>query len=383
MNNMNKILCLILGIFITFQVQASNNWKMVPAPPLLGSKAYVLMDAQTGDVILQHNAHSKLPPASLTKLMTAYIVVQQLHNKELQPDDLVTISVKAWKTGGSRMYAKVHDNIPVLELLKGIIIQSGNDASVAVAEHIAGSEESFVHLMNQKAKQLGMLNTNFMNSNGLTNDEHYSSAYDIALLSRAIIIEDSDYYHLYSQLKYKWNNIEQPNRNELLIQDKSVDGLKTGHTDAAGYCLSASAKRNDRRLIAVILGANRNNIRNEETMKLLNYGFNFYNNYTVVKTNQVIGNYQVFKGIANNLDVGVKQDVTLTLLKNQDKALTQEVVLQNHLIAPIKAGDKVGELIIKSENNELKRVALIALNTIESGGLFKRTLDSIKLGWKS
>jgi len=383
LNNIKQQIAIFLSVFIICNVYADDSWKIVPAPPLLSSKAYVLIDADSGDVIVQHKANARKSPASLTKLMTAYIIVNHLQNKKIKANDLVPISVKAWKTEGSRMYAKVNSNVAVLDLLKGIIIQSGNDASVAMAEYIAGSEENFAYLMNLEATRLGMKNSNFVNSMGLHDPNHYSSAYDIALLAQAIIKEDQEYYYLYSQTEFSWNNIKQANRNDLLYQDKSVDGLKTGHTEDAGYCLAASAKRDGKRLIAVVLDARSKNTRTEEAHKLLNYGFNFYDNYTVAKTKQVIGSYSVFKGNINQIDIGIKQDVILTLLKGQDKSLTQEILINKPLIAPIKTGQKLGELVIKSENKELKRIDLVALHTVEQGSLFKRILDSIKLWWQS
>jgi len=365
--------------------------QLVPAPPILGAKAYVLIDAKTADVLVEKNGYMQLPPASLTKLMTSYLVSKQLNEGKLRLDDLVPISVKAWKSEGSKMFAKVHDKISINNLLHGIIIQSGNDASIAMAEYISGSEDVFAHLMNQEARKLGMKNTNFKNATGLpspfdktylTKDEHYSSAYDLALLSKAIIDEDKDYYYLYSEKKFSWNNITQTNRNTLLWEDSSIDGLKTGKTDAAGYCLAASAKRGDQRFIAVILNSKGKKARSEEMQKLLNYGFQFYSNYQVTKAGAIRQKEVVFKGKDDFLAVGTAKDLVLTLVKGQQEYLVVESIVDKTLVAPIKKGDVVGILRVKYNNEILKQVYLVALNDAEQGSFFKRLFDGTKLWWK-
>ena len=272
--NLAKRLCLPVLLMIMPAAFAAEQ--MMPAPPQLAAKSYVLMDASSGNVLVENNGDERLPPASLTKLMTAYIATLDIRRGQIGENDPVTVSENAWRTGGSRMFIKVGSQVTVSDLLHGIIIQSGNDASVALSEHIAGSEDAFADMMNKTAADLGMANSHFMNPTGLPNPEHYSSAHDMALLARAIINEDPAHYAIYSQKEFFWNNIKQPNRNLLLWRDKTVDGLKTGHTDEAGYCMVASAVRDGQRLIAVVFGTNSEQSRAAETQKLLTYGFRFF-----------------------------------------------------------------------------------------------------------
>jgi len=383
---MKKSSVVLLGCLFSLLVEA-NDWQLVPSPPILAAKAYVLMDADTGNVLVEKNMLEHRDPASLTKLMTTYITVKQLHSKKINEDDVVSVSVKAWKTAGSRMFIQPQHKPRVIDLLRGVIIHSGNDASVALAEYVAGSEEAFVQLMNQEAARLGMKNTHFANAHGYPEkdpaSEHYSSAYDLALLSRAIIKEDKEYYSIHAEREFAWNGMKaQPNRNGLLWKDDSIDGLKTGMTDAAGFCLAASAKRGKQRFISIVLGSSSARIREEETQKLLNYGFRFYSNYVVAKANEIITSYRVFKGQAEQVDFGIKQDFVLTIVKGQEQDINQEIFLTNHhLIAPIKRGDKLGELVVKSQDKELARIDVIALNDVEVGSLSKRLLDTIKLWW--
>lgn len=265
----------VLAVSMAFSVTVAAAAPGIPAMPALAAKSYVLMDAATGQVLVEHNAHEALPPASLTKLMTAYIATKEIRSGQIGEQDLVTVSEKAWRTGGSRMFIEVGKQVSVDDLLHGIIIQSGNDASVAMAEYIAGSEEAFSDMMNQQAAALQLSNTSFRNATGLPAEGHYSSAFDMARLARAIIDEDPEHYAIYAQKEFIWNDIRQQNRNLLLWRDSTVDGLKTGHTEEAGYCLVASAVRDDMRLISVIFGARDESSRAAETQKLLTYGFRF------------------------------------------------------------------------------------------------------------
>jgi len=391
---------LILSTFVLVAAQAlaQDARLLVPAPPLLGAKAYVLMDATTGAVLVEKRAHQQLPPASLTKLMTAYLVSKHLNSGNIKLDDLVPISAKAWKTGGSKMYIEVGDKVSVNDLLHGIIINSGNDASVAMAEYMAGSEEVFAHLMNQEAQKLGMHNTNFKNASGLPTpndhklssdddeykgvDQHYSSAYDIALLAQAIIRDDPDYYYLYAVKEFSYNKIPQSNRNTLLSEDPSVDGLKTGMTDAAGYCLAASSKRGEQRLIAVVLNSKGPKSRSEEGQKLLNYGFQFYQNYVAANKGEALQSKPVFKGELDNLAIGTASDAILTIAKGQELNLITTTNINAPLIAPIKKGDVVGSLQITYNQQVLKQVDLVALHDVNEGSFFKRIMDAIKLWWQ-
>ncbi|MDH4554001.1 D-alanyl-D-alanine carboxypeptidase [Pseudomonas sp. BN417] len=353
--------------------------QIVPSPPQLAAKAYVLMDAQSGQVLVENNGDQRLPPASLTKLMTAYIATLEIRRGQVGESDPVTISEHAWRTGGSRMFVQVNTQVTMSDLLHGIIIQSGNDASVAVAEHIAGSEDAFADMMNTTAEKLGMTNSHFMNATGLPDPEHYSSAHDMARLARGIIYEDPAHYAIYSQKEFFWNNIKQPNRNLLLWRDKTVDGLKTGHTDEAGYCLVASAVRDNMRLIAVVFGTNSEQARAAETQKLLTYGFRFFETQTFYQKGAELAKAQVWKGATREAKAGLAQDLTLTLPKGQAKKLQASMTVNPQLIAPINKGDVIGKVEVKMEDQVVHSADLIALETVEEGGFFRRLWDSIRL----
>ncbi|GLZ84188.1 D-alanyl-D-alanine carboxypeptidase [Metapseudomonas resinovorans] len=353
--------------------------QIIPSPPQLAAKSYVLMDAQSGQVLVENNGDQRLPPASLTKLMTAYIATLEIRKGQIGESDPVTISEHAWRTGGSRMFVQVNTQVTLSDLLHGIIIQSGNDASVAVAEHIAGSEDAFADMMNTTAEKLGMAGSHFMNATGLPNPEHYSTAHDMATLARAIIYEDPTHYAIYSQKEFFWNNIKQPNRNLLLWRDKTVDGLKTGHTDEAGYCLVASAVRDNMRLIAVVFGTNSEQARAAETQKLLTYGFRFFETQTFYQKGAELAKAQVWKGAVREAKAGLAQDLTLTLPKGQAKKLQASMTLNPQLIAPIKQGDVIGKVEVKMEDQVVHSADLIALETVEEGGFFRRLWDSIRL----
>lgn len=353
--------------------------QIVPSPPQLAAKAYVLMDAQSGQVLVENNGDQRLPPASLTKLMTAYIATLEIRRGQVGESDPVTISEHAWRTGGSRMFVQVNTQVTMSDLLHGIIIQSGNDASVAVAEHIAGSEDAFADMMNTTAEKLGMTNSHFMNATGLPDPEHYSSAHDMARLARGIIYEDPVHYAIYSQKEFFWNNIKQPNRNLLLWRDKTVDGLKTGHTDEAGYCLVASAVRDNMRLIAVVFGTNSEQARAAETQKLLTYGFRFFETQTFYQKGAELAKAQVWKGATREAKAGLAQDLTLTLPKGQIKKLQASMTVNPQLIAPINKGDVIGKVEVKLDDQVVHSADLIALETVEEGGFFRRLWDSIRL----
>ena len=353
--------------------------QIVPSPPQLAAKSYVLMDAQSGQVLVENNGDQRLPPASLTKLMTAYIATLEIRKGQVGENDPVTISEHAWRTGGSRMFVQVNTQVSLSDLLHGIIIQSGNDASVAVAEHIAGSEDAFADMMNTTAEKLGMTNSHFMNATGLPNPEHYSTSHDMATLARAIIYEDPAHYAIYSQKEFFWNNIKQPNRNLLLWRDKTVDGLKTGHTDEAGYCLVASAVRDNMRLIAVVFGTNSEQARAAETQKLLTYGFRFFETQTFYQKGAELAKAQVWKGATREAKAGLAQDLTLTLPRGQAKKLQASMTLNPQLIAPINKGDVIGKVEVKMEDQVVHSADLIALETVEEGGFFRRLWDSIRL----
>ncbi|WP_313485027.1 D-alanyl-D-alanine carboxypeptidase family protein [Stutzerimonas kunmingensis] len=353
--------------------------QIVPSAPQLAAKSYMLMDAASGEVLVEHNGDERLPPASLTKLMTAYIATLEIQKGQISDSDMVTVSEKAWRTGGSRMFIQVNTQVSVDDLLHGIIIQSGNDASVAMAEHIAGSEEAFADLMNSTAQRLGMTNSHFVNATGLPDPDHYSSANDMAKLARAIIYEDPAHYAIYAQKEFFWNNIKQPNRNLLLWRDKTVDGLKTGHTEEAGYCLVASAVRDNMRLISVVFGTDSEQARAAETQKLLTYGFRFFETRTFYQKGTELAQAQVWKGQQDKLKAGLAQDLTMTLPRGQAEKLQAVMSFNGTLTAPIQQGDVIGKVEVKLEDKVVRSTDLVALETIEEGGLFRRFWDSIRL----
>ncbi|BCD86528.1 D-alanyl-D-alanine carboxypeptidase [Pseudomonas solani] len=353
--------------------------QIVPSPPQLAAKAYVLMDAASGQVLVENAGDERLPPASLTKLMTAYIATLEIRKGQIGENDPVTISEHAWRTGGSRMFVQVNTQVSLSDLLHGIIIQSGNDASVAVAEHIAGSEDAFADMMNTTAEKLGMVGSHFMNATGLPNPEHYSTAHDMARLARAIIYEDPAHYAIYSQKEFFWNNIKQPNRNLLLWRDKTVDGLKTGHTEEAGFCLVASAVRDNQRLIAVVFGTNSEQARAAETQKLLTYGFRFFETKTFYQKGAELAKAQVWKGASREVKAGLASDLTMTLPKGQLQKLQAAMTLSPQLVAPIKQGDVIGKVEVKLDDKVVHSADLVALEAVEEGGFFRRVWDSIRL----
>ena len=352
---------------------------VIPAMPELAAGSYVLMDAASGNILVEHNGDERLPPASLTKLMTAYIATVEMQRGQISAQDLVTISEKAWRTGGSRMFIDVGKQVSVDDLLHGIIIQSGNDASVALAEHIAGSEEAFSSMMNTAANRLRLDNTHFMNATGLPAEEHYSSAHDMAKLARAIIYQDPEHYSIYAQKEFLWNNIKQPNRNLLLWRDKTVDGLKTGHTDEAGYCLVASAVRDDMRLISVIFGTKSEAARAAETQKLLTYGFRFFETTTFYKKSVELAESKVWKGESAQVKVGLAEDLTLTLPRGQVQKMTASMMLDESVIAPVQKGDRLGVVEVRLGDEVVHRADLVALQDVEEGGFFSRILDAITM----
>ncbi|MGV8843892.1 MAG: D-alanyl-D-alanine carboxypeptidase family protein [Pseudomonas sp.] len=353
--------------------------QIVPAPPQLAATSYVLMDAASGNILVENNGDEHLPPASLTKLMTAYLATLEIRRGQIAEDDMVTISEKAWRTGGSRMFIQVGTQVSVSDLLHGIIIQSGNDASVAIAEHIAGSEGAFADMMNITAKRLGMQDSQFRNATGLPDPELYSSAADMARLARAIIYEDPEHYAIYSQKEFFWNNIKQPNRNLLLWRDKTVDGLKTGHTEAAGYCLVSSAVRDGMRLISVVFGTNSEQARAAETQKLLTYGFRFFETRTFYQKGTELIQAKVWKGVNAQVKAGLAQDLTISTHKGQLKNLEASMTVNPQLVAPIEQGAVIGKVEVKLGDKVIERADLIALEAVEQGGFFSRVWDSIRL----
>jgi len=314
--------------------------------------------------------------------MTAYIATLEIKRGRLHENDLVTISEKAWRTGGSKMFVKVGNKVSVNDLFRGIIIQSGNDASVALAEHIAGDEEAFAALMNGEAKRLGMRNTHFVDATGLPNPGHYSSARDMAILARAIIQADPAHYALYAQKEFTWNGIKQPNRNLLLWRDDGVDGLKTGHTEEAGYCMVASARKDSERLIASVFGTGSEAARATETAKLLSYGFRFFETRVFNKKGDVLAEAPVWKGAARTVKAGASEDLAATVARGEAASLTTQLVLNPTLIAPVKQGAVIGKIDIRQGDKVIKQANVVALENVDEGGFFRRMWDSIRLFFK-
>jgi len=367
----------LLILFLAGSVSAAKDPKFyIPEAPVIGAAAYIILDHNSGKVIAENNSDERRAPASLAKLMTSYVIFQRIKGEFISLDDEVKISEKAWKTGGSRSFIEVGKLIKLKDLLMGMIIQSGNDASVALAEHVAGSEGTFVLFMNEYALDLGMSNTNFENASGLPNDNQYTTANDMAILSSAIIREFPDYYKWYSQKEFTYNDIKQNNRNKLLWSDATVDGLKTGYTKKAGYCLVTSANRVGMRLISIVLGSNSPTIRVSETQKLLDYGFRFFETQSI---NDISQQVPVFKSEKNTIKVGVIDSSHVTLPRNQFRHTTQTMHLYQKLVAPIELGDNVGELVLSFKDEVLARMPLVALEDAPESGFFARMVDSIKM----
>ena len=353
---------------------------IVPAAPELAASSYLLIDANSGAVLVEHNADEALPPASLTKMMTSYIGSQEIKRGQIGQNDLVLVSEKAWRMGGSKMFIKVGNQVPVIDLMRGIIIQSGNDASIALAEHIAGSEDAFADMMNGQAKRLGMTNSHFVNATGWPAEGHYSSARDLAILARAIIDDDpEEHYKIYGEKEFVWNEIRQPNRNLMLWRDSTVDGLKTGHTEEAGYCLVASAKREDMRLISVVMGTTSEQARAAETQKLLTWGFRFFETKTFYQPGQVISTARVWKGQQEQVDLGLQNGLQLTLPKGQLDRLEAGVTMQTPIQAPIKAGGVLGQVEVKLGDEIVHSAPLVALSDVAEAGFVGRLWDSVRL----
>lgn len=352
---------------------------IIPKPPVLDATAYILMDADSGEVLVEHNSGERLPPASMTKMMTSYIAVHEIVEGNVTEDTMVPISVTAWKKGGSKMWVREGTEVKMIDLLRGIIVQSGNDASIAVAEYFAGSESAFAGWMNQYAQEFGMFDTNFENATGWPAEGHLTTARDLALLAKHIIKDHPTYYGLYAEKYFEYNDIRQPNRNKLLWRDPSVDGLKTGHTEEAGYCLAASAKRDNTRLIAVVMGTRSEEARARETQKLLGYGFRYFETHKLYSKGDVLATEKVWLAKQDTVDLVVAEDIYMTLPRGSRDELVAEVVSPDYPEAPLSAGQGVGTLTLKMGEEELGKHDLVAATDIEESGFFGRLFGSIKL----
>ena len=351
----------------------------VPAPPQLAASSYILVDFDSGRELVAHNAGERVDPASLTKIMTAYVVFSELKAGNIGLDDMVPVSERAWRAPGSRMFIEVGSRISVQNLLKGLIIQSGNDASIALAEHIAGNEATFAELMNQYAAKLGMHDSSFRNATGLTQDEHYTTARDTALLAAAAIRDFPEYYAWYSERQFTWNGITQQNRNRLLWRDPSVDGMKTGHTSAAGYNLASSAQREDMRLISIVMGASSEQARADHSHALLNYGFRFYETHRLYQANSSLTRSRVWRGDADTLELGVVRDIYITIPRQQYDNLRASMSVEKRISAPVSAGSRYGQVVVRLDDTVIHEEPLIALEPVQEGSWWRRIIHSIRL----
>ena len=364
-------------LFFTFSVSALNAAVPIPAAPKVSAKNYILMDADSGHVLAEYEADKQVEPASITKMMTAYVIYREIEAGRLSMDDMVTISEKAWRMGGSRMYVEVDNQVSVHDLMKGLIIQSGNDATVALAEHVAGSERAFVDLMNQYAAALDMRNTHYLNSTGWPEEGHLTSARDIAILARAIINEYPEHYAWYKEKVYTYNNIKQYNRNKLLWRDDSVDGIKTGHTESAGYCLVASALRSDMRLISVALGTDSEKSRANVSQSLLNYGFRFFETHKLYSAGEILNRSRVWKGENDKVSLGLRQDLYITIPRGSYKELDAVMDVDANIVAPLEKGSQHGAVRVNLADEEMLNAPLVALEPVAEGSLFQIAKDHI------
>lgn len=355
-----------------------------PQPPALTARSWVLMDYATGRVLAAHQPELPVEPASITKLMTSYIVADALKNGKIKPTDLAPISEHAWRTGGagtagSTSFLKIGSQVPVEDLVRGMVVQSGNDASIALAEYVAGSEEAFAQLMNDYAARLGMRGTHYLNSTGLPADGHLTTAIDVARLGRALIADFPDHYRTYSIREYTWNGITQHNRNTLLWRDASVDGIKTGHTSRAGYCLVASALRGDTRMIAVVMGTASERVRADEAQALLNHGFRHYETRTVYAAGDTVAEPRLYKGEAEFARLGVSAPVVVTIPRGAYARMQAAMNIPAPLLAPLAAGQEVGRLSLSLDGETVADVPLLAIEARPEGGFVKRLSDGVRL----
>lgn len=377
------------SLFMVLVMFASNLTfaapAIIPRPPEIAGTSYILIDAKTGHVIIEENADEALPPASLTKIMTAYVATEEILNGNLALTDEVHISEKAWRMEGSKMFVGVDTMVSVEDLLRGIIIQSGNDASVAIAEHIAGSEDAFADMMNQYAEVLGMSQSFFMNVSGLDTELYYNtmSARDLSLLAKATINRHAEFYPMYAEREFTYNDIRQSNRNTLLFRDRNVDGMKTGWTDAAGYCLVASAERDGMRLISVVMGTASEEARAIETQKLLTYGFRYYETHKLYDADQVLTNVPIFSGAQNAVDLGIEDEVYITIPRGQSEAMTATVDVDEVIRAPLSDRQIMGEVRVVLDDNLLYQGDVVSMQAVEQGGILKRFVDWITLLFSS
>lgn len=374
-----SVVTLFISSMMLMSGLAQARPDIIPAPPQLAASGYILMDANTGKVLVEKNSDEQLPPASLTKLMTSYIVSAEVEGGNIDENEEVNISVKAWKMGGSKMFVREGTKVPLHDLLLGMIVQSGNDATVALAEYVSGSEGAFVDVMNQQAALLGMTGTHYKNSTGWPAEGHLTTARDQAILARALINDFPRHYALYSEKYFKYNGINQPNRNRLLFRDDSVDGLKTGHTEEAGYCLVASAEKNGMRLISVVMGTRSDEARAAESQKLLSYGFRYFQTHKLYSGGESLQQSRVWGGVSKEVSLGLAKDLYLTIPRGADDDLDAKIFIDDVIKAPISEGQELGNLTVVLNDETLVDQPLVALQAVEQAGFFARLWDNIKL----
>lgn len=373
---------LTLFLFLALSVTVTHAVTIVPSPPSISAKAYLLIDANSGAVLAEQNADLPLPPASLTKMMTSYLLAKEIDEGRVSVKDMVTVSENAWSQnplfqGSSLMWIEPGMDVSIEDLQRGVIISSGNDATVAVAEHIAGSEAVFAQMMNANAEKLGMVDTYYVNSHGLPDPNHVTTARDLATLARAMIVEHPEQYAIYKEKEFTYNNIRQYNRNNLMSEDPTVDGMKTGHTEEAGYCLVASAERRGMRLISVVMGTASTRARKNETRSLLNYGFRFYDTGTFFEAMTELDKPRIWKGQEDYVSVGVQDAAVLTLPRGKAKNVVTEVEIDDELVAPLAAGDAVGTVTLTLDGETVFHSPVVALAAVEPGGFFARLWDMV------
>ena len=385
MNMANKnIICSVMTLLFVWTGVAHAAPVVIPAPPQLAATAYLLIDADTGKILVEKNADEPVPPASLTKMLTSYIVSEEIYEGRLDEQQGIRVSENAWRKGGAKsgsstMFLKPNSEVSAVDLLRGVIIQSGNDASIALAEHIAGSEESFADIMNQQAKLLGMNDSHFVNSTGWPAEGHMTTARDLSVLAKAVINDHPDHYGMYSERNFEHNGINQSNRNKLLFSDRFVDGLKTGHTEEAGYCLVASAKKEGMRLISVVMGAKSKSSRATESQRLLSYGFRYFATHKLYSVGDVLSKTRVWSGENAYVDLTVAEDVIATIPRGSEKELVAETQVDKVVKAPLSAGQELGRLVIQFDGKELASAPLVAAAAVEQSGFFARTWDALML----
>jgi len=373
-----QITLFLLFIFLS-NLQLFADTMIIPAPPKIKAISYLVMDFNSGKLLVEENIDQKLPPASLTKIMTVYVVASELANGKISLEDEVMVSEKAWRTQGSRMFIEVNSNVKFHDLLYGVIIQSGNDASVALAEYISGTEDVFADLMNKHAEQLGMKNTHFVNSTGLPDVNHYTTTRDLAILSRALINDYPEIYEMHRIKEFTYNKIKQHNRNKLLWRDRSVDGIKTGHTEEAGYCLVASSVRDGMRLISVVMGTDGINARAKASQAMMNYGYRFYETHKLYSAGESITSVKVWKADSDTLNLGLGEDLYITVPRGQYNKLEPVVEIDKQVIAPVNQGEQKGVLNVMLINENIISVPLLAMETVSEGGIIIRLKDEVRL----